>query len=304
MTDQNYFSREEFANGRVELYDYPNKCLKLIRIKRLNIFTKEEVEKYKSLFIHTMTPEQYIAQVMFNGDMNKVNDLLLNDKATIEKVLPSSDSPMPDEINRTGPQIVICIVYGCDIPYIAFVSCSNKFVANKKFLKYGLKTRANCTFTFSYNMFKAFCENVSVLDLYENTYVNHKKMINKGISRNIIDYIGGSPVYEYNLTVPVFLKQYITAVISYEEKKKPVINLKTIFPKDFYSLIAMNDGMDLINKYCDIVDKYSDKKNIKLIKAKLYVYNNMIIHIKYQVNATINLRDIIGNMVSDVIDKA
>ena len=185
---------ENFLYGRIEKITCQSKQMYLLRLKRLNIFTKAKAQAIKEVSIYGKTPEQFIAQIMFNGDIEKVSNLLKDPVNTLEDVLSIK---FTDDINRTGPQVIICVAYGGEKPYIIFASCGNRFITTTKFIDYGIKPKVCASYWHSRRVFERLCNDITNAELYENIKIKYKKeeIIGSSIIRSISGYMVNTPIY-------------------------------------------------------------------------------------------------------------
>ena len=304
MTNEILLS-ENFLHGRIEKTTCRSKQIYLLRLKRLNIFTKTEAQAIKEVSIYGKTPEQFIAQIMFNGDIEKVNGLLKDPVNTLEDVLSIK---FTDDINRTGPQVIICVAYGGEKPYIIFASCGNRFITTTKFIDYGIKPKVCASYWHSRRIFERLCNDITNAELYENIKIKYKKeeMIGLNIIRSISGYMVNTPVYEYKLLAPLKidkLLKYIEEVLSDNRTYTLCVceeNFKQLFPKDFYDAITLDDGVKLISDYNDMIRKYSVNKYYHIMRVKVCVYNGQIIGIKSVFATEFNLTNQLGKIVNKI----
>lgn len=215
MTNETLLT-ETFLHGRVEKTTCRSKQIYLLRLKRLNIFTKLEALAIKEIGVYNKTPEQFIAQIVFNGDVEKVDQLLKDPVNVLDDVLSVK---FTDDMNRTGPQVVICVAYGGEKPYIIFASCGNKFITTSKFIDYGIKPKVSATYWHSRRVFERLCKDITLTELYQNIKIKYRKeeIIGVNITRSIHGYIVNTPVYEYKLIAPLKidkLLKYVEEVLS------------------------------------------------------------------------------------------
>ena len=294
---------ENFLHGRVEKITCQNKQMYLLRLKRLNIFTKAKAQAIKEVSIYDKTPEQFIAQIMFNGDIEKVSSLLKDPVNTLEDVLSIK---FTDDINRTGPQVIICVAYGGKKPYIIFASCGNRFITTTKFIDYGIKPKVCASYLHSRRVFERLCNDITNAELYKNIKIKYKKeeIIGSNIIRSINGYMVNTPIYEYKLVAPLKitrLLKYIQGVLSNDRSYTLCIfedGFKELFPKDFYNALTLNDGVKLVSDYNDMLKKYSANKNYHIMRVKVYVYDGQIIDMKSIFSTEVNLTNPLGKVVN------
>ena len=295
---------ENFLHGRIEKITCQSKQMYLLRLKRLNVFTKAEAQAIKEVSIYGKTPEQFIAQIMFNGDIEKVNSLLKDPVSTLEDVLSIK---FTDDINRTGPQVIICVAYGGENPYIIFASCGNKFITTTKFIDYGIKPKVCASYKHSRRVFERLCNDITNAELYENIKIKYKKeeMIGSNIIRSISGYMVNTPIYEYKLVAPLKiarLLKYIQRVLSNDRSYTLCIfedEFKELFPKEFYNALTLDDGVKLVSDYNDMLKKYSANKNYHIMRVKVYIYDGQIIDMKSIFSAEINLTNPLGKIANN-----
>ena len=294
---------ENFLYGRIEKITCQSKQMYLLRLKRLNIFTKAEAQAIKEVSIYGKTPEQFIAQIMFNGDIEKVNGLLKDPINTLEDVLSIK---FTDNINRTGTQVIICVAYGGEKPYIVFASCSNRFITTTKFIDYGIKPKVCASYWHSRRVFERLCNDITNAELYKNIKIKYKKdeIIGSNIIRSISGYMVNTPIYEYKLVAPLKitrLLKYIQGVLSNDRSYTLCIfedGFKELFPKEFYNALTLDDGVKLVSDYNNILKKYSANKNYHIMRVKVYVYDGQIIDIKSIFSTEVNLTNPLGKVVN------
>ena len=290
---------ENFLHGRIEKITCQSKKIYLLRLKRLNIFTKSEAISIKEIGVYDKTPEQFIAQIMFNGDIEKVNGLLKDPVNTLEDVLSVK---ITDNMNRIGPQVIICVAYGGKKPYIIFASCSNKFIATSKFINYGIKPKICATYWRSCKVFQRLCKDITITELYKNIKIKYKKkeIIGLNITRTINGHIANTPIYEYKLIAPLRINKILKYIQEVLSNNKSCIddNFKQLFPKEFYDAITLNDGVKLISDYDKMIKKYSFNRKYHIMQIKIYVYNGKIIDLKSMFSTEINMTNPLGKVVN------
>ena len=290
---------ENFLHGRIEKITCQSKKIYLLRLKRLNIFTKSEAISIKEIGVYDKTPEQFIAQIMFNGDIEKVNGLLKDPVNTLEDVLSVK---ITDNMNRIGPQVIICVAYGGKKPYIIFASCSNKFIATSKFINYGIKPKICATYWRSCKVFERLCKDITITELYKNIKIKYKKKEITGlnITRTINGHIANIPIYEYKLIAPLRINKILKYIQEVLSNNKSYIddNFKQLFPKEFYDAITLNDGVKLISDYDKMIKKYSFNRKYHIMQIKIYVYNGKIIDLKSMFSTEINMTNPLGKVVN------
>ena len=294
---------ENFLHGRIEKITCQSKKIYLLRLKRLNIFTKSEAISLKEIGVYDKTPEQFIAQIMFNGDIEKVNGLLKDPVNTLEDVLSIK---FTDDMNRTGPQVIICVAYGGEKPYIVFASCGNRFITTTKFIDYGIKPKVCASYWHSRRVFERLCNDITNTELYKNIKIKYKKeeIIGSNIIRSISGYMVNTPIYEYKLVAPLKitrLLKYIQGVLSNDRSYTLCIfedGFKELFPKEFYNALTLDDGVKLVSDYIDILKKYSANKNYHIMRVKVYVYDGQIIDMKSIFSTEVNLTNPLGKVVN------
>ena len=288
---------ENFLHGRIEKITCQSKKIYLLRLKRLNIFTKSEAISIKEIGVYDKTPEQFIAQIMFNGDIEKVNGLLKDPVNTLEDVLSVK---ITDNMNRIGPQVIICVAYGGKKPYIIFASCSNKFIATSEFINYGIKPKICATYWRSLKVFERLCRDITITELYKNIKIKYKKkeIIGLNITRTINGHIANTPIYEYKLIAPLRINKILKYIQEVLSNNKSYIddNFKQLFPKEFYDAITLNDGVKLISDYDKMIKKYSFNKKYHIMQIKIYVYNGKIIDLKSMFSTEINITNPLGKI--------
>ena len=291
---------ENFLHGRIEKITCQSKKIYLLRLKRLNIFTKSEAISLKEIGVYDKTPEQFIAQIMFNGDIEKVNGLLKDPVNTLEDVLSVK---ITDNMNRIGPQVIICVAYGGKKPYIIFASCSNKFIATSKFINYGTKPKICATYWRSLKVFERLCRDITITELYKNIKIKYKKKEITGlnITRTINGHIANTPIYEYKLIAPLRINKILKYIQEVLSNNKSYIddNFKQLFPKEFYDAITLNDGVKLISDYDKMIKKYSFNKKYHIMQIKIYVYNGKIIDLKSMFSTEINITNPLGKIANN-----
>ena len=291
---------ENFLHGRIEKITCQSKKIYLLRLKRLNIFTKSEAISLKEIGVYDKTPEQFIAQIMFNGDIEKVNGLLKDPVNTLEDVLSVK---ITDNMNRIGPQVIICVAYGGKKPYIIFASCSNKFIATSKFINYGIKPKICATYWRSLKVFERLCRDITITELYKNIKIKYKKKEITGlnITRTINRHIANTPIYEYKLIAPLRINKILKYIQEVLSNNKSCIddNFKQLFPKEFYDAITLNDGVKLISDYDKMIKKYSFNKKYHIMQIKIYVYNGKIIDLKSMFSTEINMTNPLGKIANN-----
>ena len=297
---------ESFLYGKIEKTTCKTKQMYLLRVKRLNIFTKDEAKVIKEISIYDKTPEEYISQIIFKGDIKKVDQLLKDPINVLKDVL---SIPMTDDINRTGPQVIICVAYGGEKPYIVFASCSNRFIAMPKFIDYGIKTKVSASPYRQYcRVFERLCNDITLTELYKGNIIKYRKeeLIGTNIIRSISGYIINTPVYEYKLMAPMKIEKllnYIKEIISNKRLYTLCVseeNLKQLFPKDFYDAVTLNDGVKLVSDYNDMIKKYLANKYYYIIRVKIYVYNGQIIDLNSEFCTEFNLTNQLGKIVNKI----
>lgn len=289
---------ENFLYGKIEKITCQSKKIYLLRLKRLNIFTKSEAISIKEIGVYDKTPEQFIAQIMFNGDIEKVNGLLKDPVNTLEDVLSVK---ITDNMNRVGPQVIICVAYGGKKPYIIFASCSNKFIATSKFINYGIKPKICATYWRSRKVFERLCKDITITELYKNIKIEYKKREIIGLNITRTGHIANAPIYEYKLIAPLRINKiskYIQEVLS-NNKSYIDDNFKQLFPKEFYDAITLNDGVKLISDYDKMIKKYSFNRKYHIMQIKIYVYNGKIIDLKSMFSTEINMTNLLGKMANN-----
>lgn len=304
MTNETLLT-ENFLHGRVEKTTCKSKQIYLLRLKRLNIFTKTEALTIKEIGVYNKTPEQFIAQIVFNGDIEKVDGLLKDPVNVLDDVLSVK---FTDDMNRTGPQVVICVAYGGEKPYIIFASCGNKFITTSKFIDYGIKPKVSATYWHSRRIFERLCRDITLTELYKNIKIKYRKeeMLGVNIIRSISSYIVNTPVYEYKLIAPMKidkLLKYVQEVLSNKRTYTLCVceeTFKQLFPKDFYDAVTLNDGVKLISDYNNIIKKYSINKYYHIMQVKIYVYNGQIIDMKSVFATEFNLTNQLGKIVNKI----
>lgn len=291
---------ENFLHGRIEKITCQSKKIYLLRLKRLNIFTKSEAISIKEIGVYDKTPEQFIAQIMFNGDIEKVNGLLKDPVNTLEDVLSVK---ITDNMNRIGPQVIICVAYGGKKPYIIFASCSNKFIATSKFINYGIKPKICATYWRSCKVFERLCKDITITELYKNIKIKYKKKEITGlnITRTINGHIANIPIYEYKLIAPLRINKILKYIQEVLSNNKSYIddNFKQLFPKEFYDAITLNDGVKLISDYNKMIKKYSFNRKYHIMQIKIYVYNGKIIDLKSMFSTEINMTNPLGKIANN-----
>ena len=296
---------ENFLHGRIEKTTCRSKQIYLLRLKRLNIFTKTEAQAIKEISIYGKTPEQFISQIMFKGDIEKVDQLLKDPINVLDDVLSIK---FTDDINRTGPQVIMCVAYGGEKPYIIFASCGNKFITTTKFIDYGIKPKVTASYWHSRRVFERLCKDITLTELYKNIEIKYRKeeLIGTNIVRSIKGYIVNTPVYEYKLLVPLKidkLLKYVEEVLSNKRTYTLCVceeNFKQLFPKDFYDAITLDDGVKLISDYNDMIRKYSVNKYYHIMRVKVCVYNGQIIDMKSVFATEFNLTNQLGKIVNKI----
>lgn len=290
---------ENFLHGRIEKITCQSKKIYLLRLKRLNIFTKSEAISIKEIGVYDKTPEQFIAQIMFNGDIEKVNGLLEDPVNTLEDVLSVK---ITDNMNRIGPQVIICVAYGGKKPYIIFASCSDKFITTPKFINYGIKPKICATYWRSRKVFERLCKDITITELYKNIKIKYKKKEITGlnITRTINGHIANTPIYEYKLIAPLRINKILKYIQEVLSNNKSYIddNFKQLFPKEFYDAITFNDGVKLISDYDKMIKKYSFNRKYHIMQIKIYVYNGKIIDLKSMFSTEINMTNPLGKVVN------
>ena len=290
---------ENFLHGRIEKITCQSKKIYLLRLKRLNIFTKSETISIKEIGVYDKTPEQFIAQIMFNGDIEKVDNLLKDPVNTLEDVLSVK---ITDNMNRIGPQVIICVAYGGKKPYIIFASCSNKFIATSKFINYGIKPKICATYWRSCKVFQRLCKDITITELYKNIKIKYKKkeIIGLNITRTINGHNANTPIYEYKLIAPLRINKILKYIQEVLSNNKSYIddNFKQLFPKEFYDAITLNDGVKLISDYDKMIKKYSFNRKYHIMQIKIYVYNGKIIDLKSMFSTEINMTNPLGKVVN------
>lgn len=291
---------ENFLHGRIEKITCQSKKIYLLRLKRLNIFTKSEAISIKEIGVYDKTPEQFIAQIMFNGDIEKVNGLLKDPVNTLEDVLSVK---ITDNMNRIGPQVIICVAYGGKKPYIIFASCSDKFITTPKFINYGIKPKICATYWRSRKIFERLCKDITITELYKNIKIKYKKKEITGlnITRTINGHIANTPIYEYKLIAPLRINKILKYIQEVLSNNKSYINdnFKQLFPKEFYDAITLNDGVKLISDYDKMIKKYSFNKKYHIMQIKIYVYNGKIIDLKSMFSTEINMTNPLGKIANN-----
>ena len=291
---------ENFLHGRIEKITCQSKKIYLLRLKRLNIFTKSEAISLKEIGVYDKTPEQFIAQIMFNGDIEKVNGLLKDPVNTLEDVLSVK---ITDNMNRIGPQVIICVAYGGKKPYIIFASCSNKFIATTKFINYGIKPKICATYWRSLKVFERLCRDITITELYKNIKIKYKKkeIVGLNITRTINGNIANTPIYEYKLIAPLRINKILKYIQEVLSNNKSYIddNFKQLLPKEFYDAITLNDGVKLISDYDKMIKKYSFNKKYHIMQIKIYVYNGKIIDLKSMFSTEINMTNPLGKIANN-----
>ena len=294
---------ENFLYGRIEKITCQSKQMYLLRLKRLNIFTKAEAQAIKEVSIYGKTPEQFIAQIMFNGDIEKVDSLMKDPVNVLEDVLSIK---FTDDINRNGPQVIICVAYGGEKPYIVFASCGNRFITTTKFIDYGIKPKVCASYWHSRRVFERLCNDITNAELYKNIKIKYKKeeIIGSNIIRSISGYMVNTPIYEYKLVAPLKITRilkYIQGVLSNDRSYTLCIfedGFKELFPKEFYNALTLDDGVKLVSDYNDILKKYSTNKNYHIMRVKVYVYDGQIIDMKSTFSTEVNLTNPLGKVVN------
>ena len=288
---------ENFLHGRIEKITCQSKKIYLLRLKRLNIFTKSEAISIKEIGVYDKTPEQFIAQIMFNGDIEKVNGLLKDPVNVLEDVLSVK---FTDDMNRTGPQVIICVAYGGEKPYIIFASCGNRFITITKFIDYGIKPKVCASYWHSRRVFERLCNDITNAELYKNIKIKYKKdeIIGSNIIRSISGYMVNTPIYEYKLIAPLRINKILKYIQEVLSNNKSYIddNFKQLFPKEFYDAITLNDGVKLISDYDKMIKKYSFNKKYHIMQIKIYVYNGKIIDLKSMFSTEINITNPLGKI--------
>lgn len=296
---------ENFLHGRIEKTTCRSKQIYLLRLKRLNVFTKTEAQAIKEISIYGKTPEQFIAQIIFKGDVAKVDQLLKDPINVLDDVLSIK---FTDDINRTGPQVIMCVAYGGEKPYIIFASCGNKFITTTKFIDYGIKPKVTASYWHSHRVFERLCNDITLTELYKNIKIKYRKeeLIGTNIVRSIKGYIVNTPVYEYKLIAPFKidkLLKYVEEVLSNKRTYTLCVceeNFKQLFPKDFYDAITLDDGVKLISDYNDMIRKYSVNKYYHIMRVKVCVYNGQIIDMKSVFTTEFNLTNQLGKIVNKI----
>lgn len=290
---------ENFLHGRIEKITCQSKKIYLLRLKRLNIFTKSEAISIKEIGVYDKTPEQFIAQIIFNGDIKKVDNLLKDPVNTLEDVLSVK---ITDNMNRIGPQVIICVAYGGKKPYIIFASCSDKFITTTKFINYGIKPKICATYWRSRKVFERLCRDITITELYKNIKIKYKKKEITGlnITRTINGHIANTPIYEYKLIAPLRINKILKYIQEVLSNNKSYIddNFKQLFPKEFYDAITLNDGVKLISDYDKMIKKYSFNRKYHIMQIKIYVYNGKIIDLKSMFSTEINMTNPLGKVVN------
>lgn len=294
---------ENFLYGRIEKTTCRSKQIYLLRLKRLNVFTKSEAQAIKEIGVYNKTPEQFIAQIIFKGDVEKVDQLLKDPVNVLDDVLSVK---FTDDMNRTGPQVVMCVAYGGEKPYIIFASCGNKFITTTKFIDYGIKPKVCASYWHSRRVFERLCNDITNAELYENIKIKYKKeeMIGLNINRSISGYIVNTPIYEYKLVAPLKvsrLLKYIQGVLSNDRSYTLCIfedGFKELFPKEFYNALTLDDGVKLVSDYNNMLKKYSANKNYHIMLVKVYVYDGQIIDMKSIFSTEVNLTNPLGKVVN------
>lgn len=294
---------ENFLYGRIEKTTCRSKQIYLLRLKRLNVFTKSEAQAIKEIGVYNKTPEQFIAQIIFKGDVEKVDQLLKDPVNVLDDVLSVK---FTDDMNRTGPQVVMCVAYGGEKPYIIFASCGNKFITTTKFIDYGIKPKVCASYWHSRRVFERLCNDITNAELYENIKIKYKKeeMIGLNIIRSISRYMVNTPIYEYKLVAPLKvsrLLKYIQGVLSNDRSYTLCIfedGFKQLFPKEFYNALTLDDGVKLVSDYNNMLKKYSANKNYHIMRVKVYVYNGQIIDMKSIFSTEVNLTNPLGKVVN------
>lgn len=291
---------ENFLHGRIEKITCQSKKIYLLRLKRLNIFTKSEAISIKEIGVYDKTPEQFIAQIMFNGDIEKVNGLLKDPVNTLENVLSVK---ITDNMNRIGPQVIICVAYGGKKPYIIFASCSDKFITTPKFINYGIKPKICATYWRSCKVFERLCKDITITELYKNIKIKYKKkeIVGLNITRTINGHIANTPIYEYKLIAPLRINKILKYIQEVLSNNKSYIddNFKELFPKEFYDAITLNDGVKLISDYDKMIKKYSFNRKYHIMQIKIYVYNGKIIDLKSMFSTEINMTNPLGKIANN-----
>ena len=287
----NDFLTENFLHGRIEKITCQSKKIYLLRLKRLNIFTKSEAISIKEIGVYDKTPEQFIAQIIFNGDIKKVDNLLKDPINVLENVLSVK---ITNNMNRIGPQVIICVAYGGKKPYIIFASCSDKFI------NYGIKPKISATYWRSCKVFERLCKDITITELYKNIKIKYKKkeIIGLNITRTINGHIANTPIYEYKLIAPLRINKILKYIQEVLSNNKSYIddNFKQLFPKEFYDAITLNDGVKLISDYDKMIKKYSFNRKYHIMQIKIYVYNGKIIDLKSMFSTEINMTNPLGKV--------
>ena len=237
---------------------------------------------------------------MFNGDIEKVNGLLKDPVNTLEDVLSVK---ITDNMNRIGPQVIICVAYGGKKPYIIFASCSNKFIATSKFINYGIKPKICATYWRSLKVFERLCRDITITELYKNIKIKYKKkeITGPNITRTINGHIANTPIYEYKLIAPLRINKILKYIQEVLSNNKSYIddNFKQLFPKEFYDAITLNDGVKLISDYDKMIKKYSFNRKYHIMQIKIYVYNGKIIDLKSMFSTEINITNPLGKIANN-----